>query len=65
MALHGLADMTLGVRNIDTVARFYDQFGLARSTDSNCVLDVAMAASSCESVAHPYRRLARCDDRCR
>jgi hypothetical protein len=36
MALHGLADMTLGVRDVDEVSEFYAQFGLSPAWIAQC-----------------------------
>ena len=48
MSLHGLAEMTLGVPNVDATKQFYREFGLAESTAVACS-PRPTAAISCAS----------------
>jgi catechol 2,3-dioxygenase-like lactoylglutathione lyase family enzyme len=55
MALHGLADMTLGVNDVGDVSRFYEQFGLApNGANAFATQD---GGEQLRIVPHPYRRL--------
>jgi len=55
MTLHGLAEMTLGVPNVDATKQFYREFGLAESTDG--VFASADGGDQLRIVDTPYRRL--------
>ncbi|MGZ4792153.1 MAG: VOC family protein, partial [Ilumatobacteraceae bacterium] len=55
MTLHGLAEMTLGVPNVDATKRFYREFGLAESADG--VFASADGGDQLRVVDAPYRRL--------
>lgn len=37
MALHGLTSITLGVPDVDSVARYYEEFGLVPTSDGSSV----------------------------
>lgn len=55
MALHGLADMTLGVRDVEQVAGFYEHFGLAPA--DRHTFATRDGGAQLRVVPHPYRRL--------
>ena len=55
MSLHGLAEMTLGVPNVDATRQFYREFGLAEST--NGMFASADGGDQLRVVDAPYRRL--------
>jgi catechol 2,3-dioxygenase-like lactoylglutathione lyase family enzyme len=55
MGLHGLADMTIGVRDVDQVGRFYEQFGLAPTGPG--AMATADGGDQLRVVPHPFRRL--------
>ncbi len=55
MALHGLADMTLGARDVDEVSEFYAQFGLSPSATNT--FSTRDGGEQLRVVPHPYRRL--------
>ena len=55
MALHGLAEMTLGVRDVDVTKQFYREFGLSE-TDGG-VFASADGGEQLRIVESPYRRL--------
>ena len=55
MALHGLADMTLGVREVERVAGFYTQFGL--QSTANGGLATQDGGEQMRIVSHRFRRL--------
>ena len=55
MSLHGLAEMTLGVPNVDATKQFYREFGLAEST--NGMFASADGGDQLRVVDSPYRRL--------
>ena len=55
MALHGLADMTLGVRDVDKVSEFYAQFGLSPKPVNR--FSTQDGGEQLRLVSHPFRRL--------
>lgn len=55
MTLHGLAEMTLGVPNVDATRKFYREFGLAESADGTFAS--ADGGDQLRVVSAPYRRL--------
>jgi catechol 2,3-dioxygenase-like lactoylglutathione lyase family enzyme len=55
MSLHGLAEMTLGVPNVDATKQFYREFGLAES--DNGMFASADGGDQLRVVDSPYRRL--------
>ena len=55
MSLHGLAEMTLGVPNVDATKQFYREFGLAEG-DSGMFAS-ADGGEQLRIVESPYRRL--------
>jgi catechol 2,3-dioxygenase-like lactoylglutathione lyase family enzyme len=55
MALHGLAEMTLGVPNVDATKQFYREFGLAES--DNGMFSSTDGGDQLRVVDSPYRRL--------
>ena len=55
MSLHGLANMTLGVPNVDATRQFYREFGLAES--ENGMFASADGGDQLRVVESPYRRL--------
>lgn len=64
MALHGLADVTVGVPDVATVSGFYSQFGLADQSDG--VFATTDGGNQLRLVTEPRRRLVaatvRADD---
>ncbi|MEN9506077.1 MAG: hypothetical protein RI958_2003, partial [Actinomycetota bacterium] len=55
MALHGMAEITLGVPDVAATESFYNEFGLA--TSSPGVLATANGGDQLRLVARPYRHL--------
>ena len=55
MALHGLADMTLGVRDVEQVAGFYGHFGLVANAGNS--FSTHDGGEQLHLVPHPFRRL--------
>ena len=55
MTVHGLAEMTLGVPNVDATRQFYREFGLAES--DNGMFATADGGDQLRIVETPYRQL--------
>lgn len=55
MALHGLADITIGVPRVDETRSFYGEFGLSESTPG--VFATADGGDQLRVVERPYRQL--------
>lgn len=55
MSLHGLAEMTLGVPNVDATKQFYREFGLVEA--DNGMFASADGGEQLRIVESPYRRL--------
>jgi catechol 2,3-dioxygenase-like lactoylglutathione lyase family enzyme len=55
MTLHGLAEMTLGVPNVEATKQFYREFGLAER--SSGVFASSDGGDQLRVVDAPYRRL--------
>ena len=55
MALQGLAEITVGVPNVDETRAFYSEFGLAES--SSGVFATADGGDQLRVVPRPYRQL--------
>ena len=59
MSLHGLAEITLGVPNIEATKQFYREFGLTESStaDAAGVFATSDGGDQLRIVEQPYRRL--------
>ncbi len=55
MAMHGLAEMTLGVPRVDEARSFYAEFGLSESEPG--VFATADGGNQLKIVERPYRQL--------
>jgi catechol 2,3-dioxygenase-like lactoylglutathione lyase family enzyme len=57
VSLHGLAEMTLGVNNVEATRRFYREFGLIETAEG--VFASADGGDQLRIVSAPYRRLVQ------